>query len=403
MSPPRVSVVVLNRDRRRSLARTLKALRHQTLRGFDLVIVTNRPRALPLEVPDALDARIVGCPGPGVSLARNLGINAAGGEVIAFCDDDAVPEPTWLAHLTEPFQDERLGAVGGLVRGRNGVSIQWGFQEVDQMGNDWPLSSPTSTPSDGRTLKTVGTNCAFRREALREIGGFDEAFRFFLDETDVNWRLTANGWKSALIAEAEVHHAYSASQMRTSERVPRSLFEIGASKVYFCRKHDAPVDLITELDGFRDGQRRRLVRAMLLGLLAPSDVEPLMSSLEEGYLDGATRSVMHAHIGPAQENTRPYDDGPAPQRQYLTCTLLDRRAKRRQARDIALSGGCATLFDMERTARPLTVRFTEEGFWYHRGGTFGKGERSDPHLRYSTSRNRLNEEFARTAPQRGLN
>ena len=99
-----------------------------------------------------------------------------------------MPEPTWLERLVEPFQDADTGAAGGLVRGRNGVSVQWGFQEVDGYGNDWPVPASGAAffgaPTPGRVLKTVGTNCAFRRAALAAIGGFDEAYRFFLEETD---------------------------------------------------------------------------------------------------------------------------------------------------------------------------------------------------------------------------
>ena len=401
MSTIRVSVVVLNRDRIRSLGRTLKALTHQTWRAFDLVLVSNQCSKVRRAFPEASRIQMVPCAAAGVSRARNLGINAAGGEIIAFCDDDAVPEPTWLERLVVPFNDEKVGAVGGLVRGRNGVSIQWGFQEVDQMGNDWPCAAG-SPLTKARTPKTVGTNCAFRREALREIGGFDEAFRFFLDETDVNWRLTAGGWKTVLVAGAEVHHSYSASEVRTSERVPLSLFEIGASKVLFCRKHSIEGELIDALDGFRDGQRHRLIRAMQLGLLPPERVRLLMASLEAGFIDGAARLSQTVPIGPPSGGTIPFVTGPAPSRRWMSCSVLDRLSARQIAADDAKAGACVTLVDLERTARPLTVRFTDDGYWYHRGGIYGQTERRGLMFRYSTRKGRVTEEYARVGGQRGL-
>ncbi|MCB2152739.1 MAG: glycosyltransferase, partial [Rhodobacteraceae bacterium] len=57
--------------------------------------------------------------------ARNLGLAAAAGEIVAFIDDDAVPEPRWLARLTAPFADPGIAAAGGFVVGRNGISFQW--------------------------------------------------------------------------------------------------------------------------------------------------------------------------------------------------------------------------------------------------------------------------------------
>ena len=155
-----VSVIIPNRDRTRSLARTLAALKRQSLRGFEVVIVSNRAEEITRAIPQARDAIIVPFEPANISRARNAGCAAASGEILAFCDDDAVPEPTWLARLIAPFSRAQVGATGGLVRGRNGVSLQWGFQEVDAFGNDWPLPRPdapfTGAPTPGRVLKKIG-------------------------------------------------------------------------------------------------------------------------------------------------------------------------------------------------------------------------------------------------------
>ena len=406
MTPQSVSVVVLNRDRVASLARTLAALEHQTLRGFDLTIVTNRAAELARDVPLARRARLVPCAEANISRSRNLGIAATGGDIVAFCDDDAVPEPPWLERLAASFAEADVGAAAGLVRGRNGVSVQWGFQEVDAFGNDWPLPDlPGPFRHAGgpdRAMKTVGTNCAFRRAALVEIGGFDEAYRFFLDETDVNRRMHAAGWATMGVPGAEVHHAFAASALRTSERVPRSLFEIGASKVHFCRKFADPSLLGAELDGFRAAQRRRLIRFTDLGLLPPSRTSALLATLEAGFIDGARRVPVVPGLPPPAPVGKPFAEGPRPDPVVLDCTLADRRRKRAMAADLAESGACVTLLDVELTARPLTVRFTDDGYWYHRVGAFGMAERSGPPLRLARRRTRLAEEIRRASPQRGF-
>ncbi|MCB2123539.1 MAG: glycosyltransferase, partial [Rhodobacteraceae bacterium] len=66
--------------------------------------------------------------------ARNLGLAAAAGEIVAFIDDDAVPEPRWLARLTAPFADPGIAAAGGFVVGRNGISFQWRASCADSHG-----------------------------------------------------------------------------------------------------------------------------------------------------------------------------------------------------------------------------------------------------------------------------
>lgn len=408
MTAPLVSVVVLNRDRIRSLARTLIALKHQSLRGFEVVVVSNQTETIKREIPQIAHTTLVPLAEANISRARNLGVAAAHGQIIAFCDDDAVPEPTWLERLVEPFHDPNTGAAGGLVRGRNGVSVQWGFQEVDGYGNDWPVPASGAAffgaPTPGRVLKTVGTNCAFRRAALAAIGGFDEAYRFFLEETDANWRLAAAGWQIAGVPAAEVHHGYGPSALRTSERIPRSLHEIGASKIYFCRSHGEAGRITEELDGFRDDQRRRLTRAVLLGLLPPTAVSSLLTTLEAGYIAGARRTAqLPKDLQCPRSEARPYATGPKPDSFLLAHVGVFRRRNRRAAAEAARSGAqTVTLIELDYTARPLTVRFTDDGYWHHRGGLLGQTGRSEPLVRLTDLRQRRPKEIARVAAQRGL-
>ncbi len=399
-----VSVVIPNRDRITELGRALKALQFQTFRDFELIVVSNQPDAV-ARFDAAKRAHVVDCQNRNISAVRNLGLCNAAGQIVAFLDDDAVPEPKWLERLIAPFDDPEIAAVGGLVRGRNGVSYQWGPQEVDCFGNDWPLDMGDriiAQPSRAdRVLKTVGTNCAFRAQSLRDIGGFDPCYVFYLDETDVNWRLSQKGWKSAIVTDAEVHHGYAASFYRNSQRVPKSLLEIGASKAYFCKRFGDPSEVPEELDGFRRGQRNRLIRAMELGLLAPGSVSALIDSLEEGFVTGAGRTPIHKPIGTAARKHSAYLDASEPKEPVLITTRLGRRkADYGRVFEMVEQNFPVTVFDFSVTARMLTVRFTEEGYWLHKGGIFGRGARSEQLLTARGFLHRTQKEMIRIAPQR---
>src|SRR5512146_2129492 len=97
MDRPRVSVVVASLGRPRELDRCLTALRQLTYRPFEVVAVACEAGRMAAARHSALPwVRFIPNRGTGIAEARNDGIAVAGGEVVAFLDDDAVPEPTWL-------------------------------------------------------------------------------------------------------------------------------------------------------------------------------------------------------------------------------------------------------------------------------------------------------------------
>ena len=287
---PGVSVVIVNHTRREELALTLKALEYQRYRRFEVVVVSDMDAAARPASP--LGVRWVRFEERNISAARNLGIAAARGEVIAFIDDDAQPEFCWLEALVAAFDMPEVGAAGGWVRGRNGVSWQWRTVEVDAEGWDHPVESGEGmkvfAPRADRWVKTVGTNAAFRRVALAQAGGFDEAYRFFLDEVDLNRRVAEAGWSTAIVPRAEVLHGYAAGPHRTSRRVPRDLFEIGASQAAFVARTGTGEAVAREQT--RE-QEHRLGRLFDLGLLSGRRRTWLLDRYRAGRTEGAAREV----------------------------------------------------------------------------------------------------------------
>lgn len=279
-----VSVVIVSRDRPEALRRCLLGLSQQFFHPFEVVVVAD-PAGMEAvaNLPPAEAAKRVPFDEPNISAARNLGIAAAAGEIVAFIDDDAVPEPTWLQYLTAPFARPEVDAAGGFVRGRNGISWQSRASWVDRAGQPHPLDVPQEAVallpgSPQRAIKTEGTNMAFRRAWLAENGGFDPRYRFFLDETDVNMRLAATGAMTALVPLAQVHHGFAASARRTADRVPRDLTEIGASWAIFLSRYCPEPDRDEAWAEARAKERRRLLQHMVDGSLEPGDVKRLLNA-----------------------------------------------------------------------------------------------------------------------------
>ena len=171
---PPVSVVVcaFTEDRWEDLCRAIGSVRGQAEAPQEIILVIDHCPGLLLRASRELaGVRVVANRfGPGLSGARNTGVGAATGDVIAFLDDDAAADPGWLARLSDSYADPRVLGVGGLVRplwdaGRPG----WFPPELD-----WVVGcSYRGMPADGGPVRNfIGANMSFRRSVLTEVGGF---------------------------------------------------------------------------------------------------------------------------------------------------------------------------------------------------------------------------------------
>lgn len=332
-----------------------------------------------------------------ISAARNIGLSLAAAGVVAFLDDDAVPEPTWLARLVAPFENPEITATGGFVRGRNGVSFQWKASMADRAGRVRHASPDAHLP-EGVVWRTEGTNMAFRRSALAAIGGFDERLHFFLDETDVNRRLPG---KTQIVPEAEVHHGFEASARRRADRVPQDLSEIGASLSIFLNAH-APEQKIKRIIEMRREQKARLIRHMVAGRLEPRDVKHIMASYERGLSAGDRRAPAEPRDFNAPPPFLPLQEGQLQPMQLFAGNASERADLEDRAKRYVAQGGRATLILFNRSARFLQVRFGQDGVWRHVGGQFGRGERSDPMIQIASHQRRIATETARIVGIRGV-
>ncbi|EEW26501.1 glycosyltransferase family 2 protein [Rhodobacter ferrooxidans] len=386
MALPEVSLIIVSRHRPQALLRAIAGVRQMDHPRFELIVVAD-PEACTQVQAAGVVAKVVAFDEANISAARNIGLAQAAGEVVAYLDDDAVPEPTWLSRLVAPFADDRVVAATGFVRGRNGLSFQWRAMEVDACGQDHPLSvDPVAVSlhhgAPSRAVKTCGTNCAFRAAALRAIGGFDPAFRFYLDEADVNLRLAALGGLTAVVPLAEVHHGFAASARRRTDRVPLSLFEIGASSMLFLRRHAPLADHAPALARLWADQRARALRAMVAGRIAPGDVGRLMHSLQAGLAAGETRPLgAQLPLKTSDSGLLPLPGtGPRPGR-VITGRSWQRGRLEAEARAAADRGAVVTLIRLSPTALFHSLRFDADGIWRQTGGLFGRSDRQQPLVR----------------------
>jgi hypothetical protein len=251
-----VSVVINTYNRAESLAVTLGALEQLDYPHVEVVVV-NGPST---DGTEALLAGYAGrmkidsCANRNLSESRNIGIRRASGDIVAFIDDDAYPDPGWLDALVEAFAWGEVGAAGGPTFGHTGFWYQAWHSRADRFGNFWtdmqPCTNPTqllSFPHSKEFIYTIGTNSSFRRKLLVELGGFDEEFEYYLDETDVCCRITDAGWVIAALDTGFVFHKFLPSDIRDRRDVIRDWYQVMKSRFYFGMKHGLPSSSFAEL------------------------------------------------------------------------------------------------------------------------------------------------------------
>ena len=380
-----VSVVIVSRERPDALDRCLTGLSQLDYPQLEIVVVAC-PAGLARvsHRKDADSIKTVSCDEANISVARNLGISAAAGDIIAFIDDDAVPEPLWLQHLIPAFDTSEVAAAGGYVIGRNGISLQWGARSVDHAGNTAPISLPSDKaailhPTAQRAIKTEGTNMAIRRDVLAGMGGFDPAFRFYLDETDLNLRLARAGHATAIVPAARVHHGFAASIRRRPDRTPRDLTEIGASYAAFLRKHCPKNQHASNFANFFSNQRQRLLRHLQSGQLDPMDVIRLQKGLKTGLKTGEDRE-----LGPLPDLPKPalgflpYPVKTDAKQVLIAGRKLSKKALLQRAKTVRDNGDIPFVICLSHSSLYHQISFRPDGIWLQTGGIYGRSDRGDP-------------------------
>ena len=230
---------------------------------------------------------------------RNVGICMAQGDVVAFIDDDAIPEPEWLTQLAEAYADPMVGAAGGFVYNHTGYEFQYKYCLVDRFGNaDLSLPGPTphlSFPKSYSFPHLLGCNSSFRRSALLEIGGFDEEYEYFLDETDVCLRIVDAGYVIAQLPNAYVHHKYAPSNIRGENKVARYRYPVIKNKIYFMLKHAREFHsldrVMQEQQTFIQSQIGDVNWCADQGLLTNADKDAFYLDLEKALEVGLKRGI----------------------------------------------------------------------------------------------------------------
>lgn len=206
---PKVSVVVASYNGARTLRTCLDSLEQLNYPDYEVILVddgsTDDTGKLVQPKADGTHpfphVRVIRhLDNAGLSVARNTGIAAAAGEIVAFTDADCRTDEDWLYFLVSALLEDGFEAVGG----PNLLPPEDSAMAAAVMASP---GGPAHVMLDDREAEHIpGCNMAFFKHALETIGGFDPVFTRAGDDVDICWRIQQAGFKIGFTPVAFVWH-----------------------------------------------------------------------------------------------------------------------------------------------------------------------------------------------------
>lgn len=225
-----LSVVVVNWNSADDLEQCLEALRQQTHRELEIIVVDNGSTDGSVEMvrakyPDTV--LLAETENLGFAEGCNRGIARSTGPWVAMLNNDAFAEPAWAAELVRAAEnaDHRVGALQSLLLfharpdeiNSTGIELTWSGGGRDRLEGKPRASSEPQREGEMIFAATAGA-AAYRRTMLDQIrlptGWFDAAHFMYFEDMDLGWRASLAGWDTLLVARSAVLHRYHGSSGR---------------------------------------------------------------------------------------------------------------------------------------------------------------------------------------------
>jgi O-antigen biosynthesis protein len=203
---PKISIIIPVFNSAKTIRQCLDALSSLDYPSYEIIVVddgsTDATAKICLLYPQILLIRI---PNGGPSKARNLGVQKATGEIVAFTDGDCIVDRKWLLELRKGFSEEHIAGVGG-----NQVSppdeTTFGKYVQDTFFALGFATSYMKTPKKmSSTYHNPSCNSAYRKKVFLDIGGFDESL-WPGEDVDLDNRITQLNFRLIRTPKAIVKH-----------------------------------------------------------------------------------------------------------------------------------------------------------------------------------------------------
>ena len=197
---PKATVVVAAYNAASTLGECLASIRELNYPDYETIVVDDGSTDSTSEIASRSGVRAIRIEHNGLAAARNAGVGAASGEVVAFIDADARADRDWLYHLVETIERRDAAAAAGP-----------NFAPAPGSARAAAMAAAPGLPrevraGDDRLAQLCGCNMAITKAALAKVGGFDPMFVTAGDDVDLSWRLAASAETLAYAPGAVVIH-----------------------------------------------------------------------------------------------------------------------------------------------------------------------------------------------------
>lgn len=215
----KVSLIIVNWNGERFLARCLTALMAQTVAPHEIILVDNASSDGSVAIVKRFPSvrLMIQDQNTGFARGNNLAIAAASKESkwIALLNPDAFAEPRWLETLMAAAESASGFDVFGskLVNADHPAVLDGGGDVYHMSGLIWRMGHGAPVPTSVENVREVFSPCAaaalYRRSALYELGAFDEDYFCYVEDVDLGFRLRLAGYRCLYVPQSVAHHVGS--------------------------------------------------------------------------------------------------------------------------------------------------------------------------------------------------
>jgi GT2 family glycosyltransferase len=286
-----VSIILCTYNRAKYIDGTLKSIFEQNYKNFEVVVINSSTDNTD-EILSKYPVKVIKQEKKGIAAARNMGVKASSANILAFIDDDAVPDKNWLKTLVCALKNDPS------VCGVAGILVEYGtdkFQFINGIVDFCGKTTYNTLPQkfylpDGNIFNIgVTANMAVRKKAIEKVGGFDPYYTYFFEDTDICVRLIMSGCKIIHEPKAVVMHKMAPGPNRKSPGDENWYIQT-RTNTYFSLKnfYDRFNPAYVKLGTFYWYSRKMMAmcRNSIKGDFPFSKLPECLMSMTKGYIDG---------------------------------------------------------------------------------------------------------------------